>query len=178
MAVAPPLTETAGEAPAFHVFSTKANQSQDAVQETKDYITRRTHRKSRAGCSTCKVKRVKCDEKKPTCSRCLRNYTDCNYDANPPKALESSTFTVALDKIPSLLKDSSAPTLSVPRTLIRSSADLHLLKHFDTLSNEALLVGPASPGYHNAILRLAQNVSDEPFERPGRLKSTNLCACT
>ncbi|KAK4497516.1 hypothetical protein PRZ48_011967 [Zasmidium cellare] len=159
--MAPSLAAATKETPAFHVFSARPNQSSEAglasVQDTKDYSTRRTHRKSRAGCFTCKAKRVKCDEKKPTCSRCLRNYTECNWDKTPAKAPDESTFAITtLDSLPSLLKGTSSPPSSVPKALIRSSADLHLLKHFDTLSNEALLVGPASEGYQNAVLRLAQ----------------------
>lgn len=160
------VAASSGEAPAFHVFSVRNNHLLGAepnpVQDTKDYVTRRTHRKSRAGCTTCKIKRVKCDEKTPTCSRCLRNYTHCNYDKITSKASKEPAFTVTvLDGICPAAQDLSAPSLSVPKTLIRSSNDLHLLKHFDTLSNEALLIGPAAEGYHNAILRLAQSVSDE-----------------
>lgn len=160
------LAAVAGEAPAFHVFSVRNNQSlgagPDSVQDTKDYVTRRAHRKSRSGCTTCKAKRVKCDEKKPTCSRCLRNYTDCKYDKTTSKASEEPAFTVTvLESMQSSAQNLSAPPLSMPKTLIRSSKDLHLLKHFDTISNEALLIGPAAEGYHNAVLRLAQSVSGE-----------------
>lgn len=37
------------------------------------------HKKSRTGCSTCKTRRVKCDETKPTCSACTRLRRTCEY---------------------------------------------------------------------------------------------------
>ncbi|RDW57855.1 Zn(II)2Cys6 transcription factor [Aspergillus mulundensis] len=40
---------------------------------------RRTHRKSRHGCKACKQRRVKCDEKRPTCSNCTTRQEECEY---------------------------------------------------------------------------------------------------
>ncbi|QPC80346.1 hypothetical protein HYE68_011098 [Fusarium pseudograminearum] len=34
--------------------------------------------KSRSGCGTCKIRRVKCDEAKPKCSRCTKGKFDCD----------------------------------------------------------------------------------------------------
>ncbi|EXJ85747.1 hypothetical protein A1O1_06115 [Capronia coronata CBS 617.96] len=45
---------------------------------------RKTHRKSRLGCRNCKLRRVKCDEKKPGCQKCLSFDVVCNYDPNIP----------------------------------------------------------------------------------------------
>ncbi|EPE27424.1 Zn2/Cys6 DNA-binding protein [Glarea lozoyensis ATCC 20868] len=44
--------------------------------------TRRSHRKSRTGCTICKERRMKCDEVRPVCSNCSRKFTDpepCDY---------------------------------------------------------------------------------------------------
>ncbi|KAK9311116.1 hypothetical protein V1524DRAFT_443526 [Lipomyces starkeyi] len=41
--------------------------------------TRRSHTKSRHGCLQCKKKRAKCDEEKPSCSRCARTGTECSF---------------------------------------------------------------------------------------------------
>ncbi|KAL3481701.1 hypothetical protein BJX99DRAFT_218140 [Aspergillus californicus] len=38
---------------------------------------RRRHRKSRNGCVECKRRRIKCDEKKPSCSRCILTMQPC-----------------------------------------------------------------------------------------------------
>ncbi|ETI29519.1 hypothetical protein G647_01972 [Cladophialophora carrionii CBS 160.54] len=46
---------------------------------------RRWAPKVRTGCKTCKIRRKKCDEKRPSCSRCLRDKFPCDgYDS--PKA--------------------------------------------------------------------------------------------
>ncbi|KAK3944567.1 hypothetical protein QBC46DRAFT_251676 [Diplogelasinospora grovesii] len=48
---------------------------------------RRYHRRSRNGCTTCKKRHVRCDEKKPLCTNCLRSGGECGYPdqaAAPP----------------------------------------------------------------------------------------------
>ncbi|KAI1484066.1 hypothetical protein F4774DRAFT_405268 [Daldinia eschscholtzii] len=47
---------------------------------------RKFHRRSRNGCSTCKAKHIRCDERKPLCTYCLRHGGECGYpdgDAGP-----------------------------------------------------------------------------------------------
>ncbi|OJJ33335.1 hypothetical protein ASPWEDRAFT_174745 [Aspergillus wentii DTO 134E9] len=39
--------------------------------------------KSRNGCTTCKTRKVKCDEKKPQCVRCTSTGRKCEYEASP-----------------------------------------------------------------------------------------------
>ncbi|KAF2018626.1 hypothetical protein BU24DRAFT_488718 [Aaosphaeria arxii CBS 175.79] len=39
--------------------------------------TRATHAKVRTGCHTCKVRRVKCDEQRPACQKCLTTGRTC-----------------------------------------------------------------------------------------------------
>ncbi|CAG8375199.1 unnamed protein product [Penicillium salamii] len=47
-------------------------------------VTRRSHNKSRHGCSSCKQRRVKCDEQRPTCGHCTQRQTECVYTAAGP----------------------------------------------------------------------------------------------
>ncbi|KAJ6193747.1 hypothetical protein J3E72DRAFT_442015 [Bipolaris maydis] len=50
--------------------------------------------KARSGCKTCKIRRVKCDEDKPYCTRCTSTGRTCDgYDSNfrSPKTSASST---------------------------------------------------------------------------------------
>ncbi|CAG7983202.1 unnamed protein product [Penicillium olsonii] len=47
-------------------------------------VTRRSHNKSRHGCSSCKQRRVKCDEQRPTCGNCTQRQTECVYSAAGP----------------------------------------------------------------------------------------------
>ena len=46
---------------------------------TSEMATRIAHKKSRYGCTSCKTRRVKCDEVKPTCSRCMVASRACEY---------------------------------------------------------------------------------------------------
>ncbi|KIV96591.1 hypothetical protein PV10_00435 [Exophiala mesophila] len=45
---------------------------------------RKAHKKSRAGCRNCKLRRIKCDEALPTCVRCLEFAVSCNYNPKIP----------------------------------------------------------------------------------------------
>ncbi|KAL9594774.1 MAG: hypothetical protein Q9219_006833 [cf. Caloplaca sp. 3 TL-2023] len=44
---------------------------------------KRPHKKVRSGCATCKVARVKCDERRPRCTRCHRKKMKCSYLERP-----------------------------------------------------------------------------------------------
>ena len=64
--------------------------------------SRQWHSKVKSGCLTCKTRRVKCGEQKPSCSRCLSSGRTCSY-GNPPKTklfeidLENRVSATALD---------------------------------------------------------------------------------
>ncbi|KAH6704254.1 hypothetical protein BKA61DRAFT_618217 [Leptodontidium sp. MPI-SDFR-AT-0119] len=46
--------------------------------------TRESTSKVRTGCSTCKARRVKCDEAKPICRRCAVGSRKCEYITTRP----------------------------------------------------------------------------------------------
>ncbi|KAJ5183321.1 hypothetical protein N7492_000937 [Penicillium capsulatum] len=46
--------------------------------------SRRSHNKSRHGCTTCKRRRVKCDERRPICVNCSQRKETCTYSAPVP----------------------------------------------------------------------------------------------
>ncbi|KAI0537016.1 hypothetical protein GGR58DRAFT_514085 [Xylaria digitata] len=54
------------------------------AQTQKRYLSKRPHRKSRAGCKQCKKRKVKCDEAKPTCKACTLRKEQCIYPNPPP----------------------------------------------------------------------------------------------
>ncbi|KAK4442697.1 hypothetical protein QBC34DRAFT_224537 [Podospora aff. communis PSN243] len=56
--------------------------------------TRRTHRKSRFGCTKCKERRIKCDELTPRCSRCNKMNLICEYPKGRPGLLGPVDFGV------------------------------------------------------------------------------------
>ncbi|KAH8648558.1 hypothetical protein BX600DRAFT_116313 [Xylariales sp. PMI_506] len=45
---------------------------------TATMMARRGSQKVRTGCATCKILKVKCDEKKPFCDRCTNTYRQCD----------------------------------------------------------------------------------------------------
>ncbi|CAI7585380.1 unnamed protein product [Penicillium manginii] len=51
---------------------------------------RRTHRKSRLGCTNCKRRRIKCDEKWPSCSNCSNHDVECTFMTVATQSAESS----------------------------------------------------------------------------------------
>ena len=54
---------------------------------------RKFHKKSRKGCSTCKKRRVKCDEGRPICGNCERMNIDCHYLISDNLPLNSTPQT-------------------------------------------------------------------------------------
>ncbi|EMD87062.1 hypothetical protein COCC4DRAFT_61961 [Bipolaris maydis ATCC 48331] len=91
--------------------SLSANEGDHIVKRT----TRRSHRKSRAGCKNCKARRIKCDEKKPGCSNCEYRKVRCDFiqpAASPPGHREASGLS------------------SIPREL--SISEIELAYHYTT----------------------------------------------
>ncbi|KAK5115946.1 hypothetical protein LTR62_000402 [Meristemomyces frigidus] len=64
-------------------------------------VQRRYAPKTRTGCTTCKIRRVKCDELKPSCERCTSTGRKCDGYAGPPAAShqlqESPSTALCLD---------------------------------------------------------------------------------
>lgn len=60
---------------------------------------RKFHNKSKNGCDNCKRRRVKCDEGKPVCQRCLNMKLECVYTpVQPRRKKDSSRVKYADDK--------------------------------------------------------------------------------
>lgn len=52
---------------------------------------RKFHNKSKNGCDNCKRRRVKCDEGKPLCQKCVNMKLECVYTPRQPKKKKEST---------------------------------------------------------------------------------------
>ncbi|KAL2784919.1 hypothetical protein BJX66DRAFT_74722 [Aspergillus keveii] len=78
--------------------------------QTRKYHPRRTHTKSRAGCLTCKKRRVKCDETRPTCRNCIRTGWSCSWPDIQPQTRSQSPLQ------PSYSPSTASP-LSIPSTI-------------------------------------------------------------
>ncbi|PYI25030.1 hypothetical protein BP00DRAFT_499800 [Aspergillus indologenus CBS 114.80] len=84
---------------------------------------RRSTPKVRSGCRTCKARRVKCDEAKPSCQRCDRSNRVCEGYATPVR-----------QQIP----DRSITTYSIPFKVPGSQADRQLLHFYCCQAAEGL----------------------------------------
>ncbi|KAI0025004.1 hypothetical protein F4780DRAFT_489479 [Xylariomycetidae sp. FL0641] len=91
---------------------------------------RKFHRRSRNGCSTCKAKHIRCDERKPLCTYCLRHGGDCGYpvdcDANSSDTTEGGQRSVSASTEPQ-----ERETLSGPPPFDRTPTDIFLGTSFD-----------------------------------------------
>ena len=57
---------------------------------TKKERTKRHHHKTRTGCSVCKRRHFKCDEKKPACLRCVLSNKECEYNVPETRRFPST----------------------------------------------------------------------------------------
>jgi hypothetical protein len=74
-------------------------------------LTRRSHKKSRAGCFTCKHRKIKCGEQKPKCANCVLKSLDCLYPTIPT---DSSSTTTSSSKRNHTTKDAACTTTASP----------------------------------------------------------------
>jgi len=56
-----------------------------------------SHRKSRQGCRNCKLRKIKCDESRPSCAKCQNYGILCNYDRRHSDLQMSNTGASAID---------------------------------------------------------------------------------
>ncbi|KAH7216963.1 uncharacterized protein BKA55DRAFT_656345 [Fusarium redolens] len=92
---------------------------------TKTKRTRTNVRQSKFGCFTCKARRIKCDEAKPACQRCLTSKRECQgYPRGAyPDSDKTASTTISLVSASSSPSDSpaspspSATTVSTLRSL-------------------------------------------------------------
>ncbi len=143
---------------------------------------RRNHTKSRFGCKECKTRRLKCDESRPSCTRCLQGKKQCSFLADAP-ALPSpvlstpdspgsttnttlSATNTTLSALGPLTSYASSAAHSSPSAVDPSlderygSLHLRLLYHFDHELTE--LMKPHHPGM-DFLTRL---FLDEAFHTP------------
>lgn len=71
---------------------------------------RKYHSKSRLGCSTCKRRRVKCDETRPICQKCQKMNLTCGYTLESPDPLPPAKRKHT-DTVPPKVKSEPTPKL-------------------------------------------------------------------
>jgi hypothetical protein len=56
---------------------------------------RKPHKKTKTGCTSCKKRRIKCDETKPICLRCQKRSLECIYLSVPPKIISRRSQSIS-----------------------------------------------------------------------------------
>lgn len=98
---------------------------------------RRPHLKSRHGCTTCKQRHVKCDEKGPPCGACQGRGTHCEYLGPQYKALPSTKgLTVEGDVVEELIRPDN-----------RRLLELQLMNRWSTTTYKSLITKIAEDDY-------------------------------
>ncbi|OQV08501.1 Fungal Zn2-Cys6 binuclear cluster domain-containing protein [Cladophialophora immunda] len=93
---------------------------------------RRSHLKSRRGCTACRRRRVKCDEERPRCGNCQRREEDCSLE----NLIPASRTKILRPQEPSLAAG--------PQHRLHSHVNMlqmKLLHHFNTVTAETLVFG-------------------------------------
>ncbi|KAF9222571.1 hypothetical protein BS17DRAFT_802813 [Gyrodon lividus] len=89
-----------------------APQSRNESQQRK----RPKYTRSKTGCLTCRVKKIKCDEAKPVCMRCTHGQRDCTWPEGVPTRKKPTPRKESLDGRPSTAESSGLSETSTPPT--------------------------------------------------------------
>ncbi|KAL0940151.1 C6 zinc finger protein [Colletotrichum truncatum] len=94
------------------------------------HCPKRSHKKVRTGCTSCKRRKVKCDEKKPECSQCAKQSITCDIIAkNSRRSLVEQ-------------KSLNIPTPSSPLPVNLNMLDLELIHHWTLNTYDSLTIDP------------------------------------
>ncbi|KAF8135676.1 hypothetical protein EV363DRAFT_1581972 [Boletus edulis] len=72
--------------------------------------------RSKTGCLTCRVKKIKCDETKPICMRCTHGQRDCTWPEGVPTRKKATPRKENVDGRPSTAESSGISETSTPPT--------------------------------------------------------------
>ncbi|KAK4136022.1 hypothetical protein BT67DRAFT_440154 [Trichocladium antarcticum] len=134
--------DTASAAPALGSSARKPS-----IQQPPGYgLGRRAHKKSRTGCSTCKARKIKCDERHPACLNCISHGVECPFlkgvadtaAARHPPARTKSQSPISPA---STAASSPGPNLAAPEEL--PLLQLELLHNFTTKTYTTLTADPS-----------------------------------
>ncbi|KAF1990045.1 hypothetical protein K402DRAFT_390364, partial [Aulographum hederae CBS 113979] len=122
----------------------------------------KSHRKTRTGCSQCKARRVKCDERKPSCSNCLRLCKPCSLLTTTPGPLPTSWAQPNKWCRSSLVDASAAASTALTNAsdLALDRSDLELLHHYATSTSGTVADSKGVSIYRDKIPKMA---TEYPF---------------
>jgi len=138
--------------------------------------SRRYHTKSHHGCRLCKVKRVKCDEKRPACSRCSTRSQECVYkDSNLPASPQILTLTghTKATEVRSESQDTSLAIVpSFPPSLYSDHMDedtLRLHHHFANCTSTAFFSSSTEEDFETWVVSIRRHAVSHDFLYEGML---------
>ena len=105
---------------------------------------RKGHKKSRTGCQNCKVRKIKCDERRPECRKCEVYGVECTYDKSLALQLKArrETTSQSPSSVPTSISISSVTFAAIGTALGSGTYDKYssnyLSKHFSLASIETL----------------------------------------
>ncbi|KAF8813786.1 hypothetical protein BYT27DRAFT_7180544 [Phlegmacium glaucopus] len=76
--------------------------------------------RSKTGCLTCRVKKIKCDETKPNCMRCTHGSRECTWPEGVPARKKGTAKKDSIDGRPSTAGSSGLSDASTPPTRERT----------------------------------------------------------
>ncbi|KAL3461642.1 hypothetical protein BJX64DRAFT_152244 [Aspergillus heterothallicus] len=122
------------------------------------YHARRAHKKSRKGCLVCKQRRVKCDERKPSCLRCENYGASCIYPPNPPPSASGGSVSVSGSGSRTQRSSSSSPEYDRgPGGVLFTLSVAEMVGKVRQGMSGELSFAPRAMGSHDAVLNLAVN---------------------
>ncbi|KAI0894733.1 fungal-specific transcription factor domain-containing protein, partial [Annulohypoxylon nitens] len=74
---------------------------------TRGRLTRGKGLRKTTGCATCRRRRVKCDELKPNCRKCIKSKQECTYSLPPPQRHQQHDIAIVNER------SSKSPEISV-----------------------------------------------------------------
>ncbi|KAJ4229080.1 hypothetical protein NW759_003804 [Fusarium solani] len=96
------------------------------------------HKKSRNGCSRCKQRKVKCDEKRP-CGACTKRHLSCSLISSPPS--DSASLDDQVNPNPKSevkVPDKGMPIAPKPEQPSCWTQDLGLMSHYSSITSATL----------------------------------------
>ncbi|CAG8928200.1 unnamed protein product [Penicillium salamii] len=100
---------------------------------------RRNHTKSRRGCGACKASRVKCDEDRPQCGRCVWRRKSCTYEeAASVNSVSSQTQEWPASSLYSVFGNTPSfghiydPTSASPHMKMRMTSSTQIMQNFSS----------------------------------------------
>ncbi|KAH7050096.1 hypothetical protein B0J12DRAFT_600140 [Macrophomina phaseolina] len=138
----PTQTQTSGHARSLQSHGCETDDTTSPPQPSSLPLRPHANRsgpRSRAGCWTCREKKVKCDEGKPVCQRCVRLRRQCDYRPRPRKpytrkasSAHSSASAGPADALAVMASGLQQPEMAAACSVVFTPADHEAIYYYRT----------------------------------------------